>query len=531
MLFADLHTHAFLRPFESRINNNDSMSNDPSNISSIWNGYDLPKDSLRHIIGSSAGFTSYSESDFTSAVHSTVRLIAVSLYPPESGFFEIPNSTTFDKIIELFRIKKVAEIELGVIVSSFTKNNIERIKSDDYDYFQELLNQLQYIQNGPLTPDASKCVGTKYAQIKNANYRILQNGTDLNLISSDPTIQVFLNIEGGNSLWSNLTLPDGEVWNGRNFNNYAANNQLQNYQALNGSGFRNSVTKETVENQPELMNQLWNKAACDNVMQNLRSLITRIKIFSFTLAHHYYNGLCGHCDSLQPITSLGLTDQSFGKDSDITHLGYAVINELLKNNIIVDVKHMSWKARQSYYRFRANNYPYMPIIWSHASVSGRKAVGDTSSVNTWNPNPFYQQNLNMFDDDIYETVRSNGMIGIEFDQRVNSVKNSDGYNIKILWKHFQYIAEKVSTLPRTLGATVWDNICLGTDFDGVINPVNEYQTYRDMGEFEDFLLMEISNYMQYPSSFFQQQDLIEPIEILSKICFKNLVGFVKRYFI
>jgi hypothetical protein len=527
MIFADLHAHSFLRPFESRGNGVTAMSDDPNDISSIWNEYNLPKDSLRHLIGEHAGFTTYSQSDFTSTVNSSVRLIGISLYPPESGFFKIPNSTTFDKILGLFkRIKDLAEVELGHIVSSFTKSNIRRLKSDEYDYFEELLDQLQYIKNGPFTPDPAKCLGTVYSQIKNAEYTILQPGENIELINSDPIIQIFLNIEGGNSLWSNVTLA-GEHWNGRNFDEHTTDNILHTYQALNVNDFRNQVTIDMAENNPGVMNRLWSNEACDMVMNNLRQLLSNNNIFSFTLAHHYYNGLCGHCDSLQPITSLGLTDQHFGKDSDITHLGYMVINELLKNNVLVDVKHMSWKARQSYYRFRANNYPHIPIVWSHGCVSGRKAIGDTDFISTCNPNPFYQQNINMFDDDIFETIRSNGMIGVEFDQRVNGVKDS---SIETLWKHFQYIAEKAALVRRIPGITVWDNICLGTDFDGVIHPVDEFQTYRVMNRFEDFLLTQIKKYMVHPPATFQHQDILDADEILARLCFKNLVWFVKQNF-
>jgi len=527
MLFADLHVHPFLRPFESRSNDNDTMSDNPNNLTSVWNVYNVPKDTLRHFIGEHAGFTTYSQSDFTSTVSSTVRLLGVSMYPPESGFFQIPNTTLLDKIIGLLRLKEIAEIELGHIVSSFTKNNVIRLRSDEYDYFQELLKQLHYIQNGPFVPDASLCVGTVYSQIKNAGYTVLQNGSNVRLINSDPLIQIFLNIEGGNALWSNVTL-SGKHWNGSNFNEHTTNQTLHDYQALTDADFRNKITKDMVENHPETMNALWSKDACDMVMQNLRQLISSAKIFSFTMAHHYYNGLCGHCDSLQPITTLGLTDQSFGKDSDITPLGYMVINELLKNNVLVDVKHMSWKARQSYYRFRANNYPQIPIVWSHACVSGRKAIGDADFIDTWHPNPFYQVNLNMFDDDIFETVRSNGMIGVELDQRVNGVKDSN--TIETLWKQFQYIVERVATTTRNPNISVWDNICLGTDFDGVIHPVDEFKTYREMKFFEDFLLNEIKTYMQHPPANFQPQDLLEPDEILARLCFKNLVWFVKEHF-
>ena len=528
MLFADLHAHPFLRPFENRLNNNDSMSGDPNNINSIWNLYDLPNDSLRHIIGEHAGFTTYSQSDFTSTINSSVRLIGVSLYPPESGFFKIPNSTTFDKILSLLRLKEVAELELGHVVSSFSKNNVKQLKDDSYDYFEELLSQLSYIKNGPFNPEGSQCVGATYAQIKNADYKILQVGADVQLINSDPTIQIFLTIEGGNSLWSNKTI-DGQLYNGRNFEQYISNNQLFAYKVLNDADYRNKITIDMVENHFEAMNPLWSKAACDMVMRNLEQLLAGTKLFSFTIAHHYYNGLCGHCESLQPVTSLGLTDQSFGINSDITPVGYMVINELLKNNVLVDVKHMSWKARQSYYRFRANNYPHIPIVWSHACVSGRK-VTDQGFINTWDPSPFYQENLNMFDDDIFETIRSNGMIGIELDQRVNGVKKDDGYHIENLWRHFQYIAERAAAMARTPGITVWDNMCLGSDFDGVIHPVSEYPTYREMKFFEDFLSKQIKAYMQHPPANFQPQDILDPDEILARLCFKNLVWFVKENF-
>ncbi len=133
----------------------------------------------------------------------------------------------------------------------------------------------------------------------------------------------------------------------------------------------------------------------------------------------------------------------------------------------------------------------------------------------------------MFDDDIFETVRSNGMIGIEFDQRIAGVKFS---GIKTLWKQFQYIAERIATMQRNRAATVWDYTCLGTDFDGVIHPVDEFKTYRSMNDFEDFLMEEITTYMQHPPANFQPQDLLEPDEILTRLCFKNLVWFIKQNF-
>src|SRR5450432_166146 len=113
MILADLHAHPFLRPFQNREDDANPMSHDPNDLSSVWNEYNLPKLSLRHIIGENAGFTTYSESDFTHCLLSPVRLINVSIYPPESGFFEIPNTTTFDKVLQLIGVKDEAELELA----------------------------------------------------------------------------------------------------------------------------------------------------------------------------------------------------------------------------------------------------------------------------------------------------------------------------------------------------------------------------------------------------------------------------------
>lgn len=526
MIFADLHAHPFLRPFENRTS--DVMSRDPNDTSSVWFEYDLPKCNLRHIIGDNVGFTTYSESDFTRAVLSSLRLLNVSLYPPESGFFQIPNSTTVDKIISFLQLKDFAELELSYIVSSFSKDIIKKLKSADYDYFEELKAQISYLVNTqPFTPDPSKCVGTVYSQIKNASYTILKKGADANPLTSDLTLQLLVSIEGGNCLWSNTRLANGNIWNGRDFNDHVTDASLQNYKALNTQDYRNDVTKALVENTPEKMNQLWPAEVCNGVLQNLKTLLSTVKLFSFTLSHHYYNGLAGHCNSLQPLTALGLTDQQFGINSELTHLGYMVINELLKNNVVVDVKHMSWKARQSYYRFRKNNYPNIPIVWSHAAVSGRKSVGD-AFVDTWKPNPFYTEPLNLFDDDIYETVNSGGLIGIELDQRINGVKSS---GVETLWKQFKYIAEQAASLPNRLaGQTVWDCMCIGSDYDGIIHPVDDYKSYDDFKSLDDYLASHIKSYIAKPPRSFLPQDMLSADEILAKLCFRNMTDFVKKHF-
>lgn len=50
MIFVDFRAHPFLIFFENRNNDADLMSSNPNDLLSVWNEYDLPTDSLRHII-------------------------------------------------------------------------------------------------------------------------------------------------------------------------------------------------------------------------------------------------------------------------------------------------------------------------------------------------------------------------------------------------------------------------------------------------------------------------------------------------
>lgn len=530
MIYADLHVHSFLSPYEQRENNDDPNSRDPNDESSVW--HQFPEEhNLLLSLGEKFGFTTYSESDFAQSALSGAHLLNISLYPPERGFFELDEKTLVEKIIQWFGLQKPVEVELGHLISGFSKNNVRYIKSSDYDYFKDLNVQLAFIKNTkPYSPDPDKCVGTVYGGIKGAEYIILQTGKAHATHLTGYIIQIILSVEGGSAFWSNFAIGD-KFWNGSNFEEHLQSQTIEEFTILSVPDFRNVVTRDLIVNHRDQLNELIPWEVCDALMTNVRTFLAGTKIFSYTLAHHFYNGLCGHCASLQPLTDHKLVNQSFGIQSDITNLGYLVVNELLKNHVIIDVKHMSWRARQSYYCYRRNNYPNIPIIASHAAVNGFKWIGD--QLHSFSPdNPFYQVELNLYDEDIYEIVRSKGLIGIVMDQRVNGVKNS---SLETLWLQFQYIAERAAEGTRILPQTVWDNVCLGTDFDGVIHPVDEFQTYTDFNKannsLSDFLINHISEYMKNPPHTFLDRDRLEPQEILSKICYTNLSNFIENYYI
>jgi len=72
-----------------------------------------------------------------------------------------------------------------------------------------------------------------------------------------------------------------------------------------------------------------------------------------------------------------------------------------------------------------------------------------------------------------------------------------------------------------------DMICIGTDFDGYIDPVNKYSTVLDFKQFRVDLINVISNDPDKDTFSFNKYS---PENIANKICFENAYEFVLKNF-
>ena len=97
-----------------------------------------------------------------------------------------------------------------------------------------------------------------------------------------------------------------------------------------------------------------------------------------SLAHHFWNGLCGHAESFSGIVKKKV-DQTEGLNVGITFLGRKIIAQLLATNngkrILIDIKHMSVTSRQDYYRILENHEAFkeVPLIVSHGAANGMQS--------------------------------------------------------------------------------------------------------------------------------------------------------------
>jgi microsomal dipeptidase-like Zn-dependent dipeptidase len=461
---ADMHAHSILQPFGQTFS---KKRNNPKE--SLW-FYNLPK-GINKIL-SKAGLSSFSQSNLTAAGKGNTSLLGMSLYPPEISFFN-------NKLGE----KRLPDA-LENLITRYSLERIAYIQHPGYNYFADLQQQYQFlIQYQNSISDNYKC-------------KIIETGEQINDIDEN-TIGVFINIEGGHALdcgYPPVTILTDEQ----------KNKILQNVQTIKNWQYRP---------------------------------------FYISIAHHYYNQLVGHCRSL-PFVVDSLTGQGNGMNTGFTPLGFQVLHQLLDNTnkkrILIDIKHLSVLARKEYYQILETDYAseQIPIIMSHGGVNGMLSFDDIGTVNS--NSLFNNWDINIYDKEIIKIAKSNGIIGLNMDERImgsklardiakaaskcTSLKNKQMAWSKILWNHIQYIA----VLLDREGLPAWDNIAIGSDYDGVINPIDHFSTIEDLPTLKECFVKHAEHFLN--ANPLTNANLLNPQTITDKIMGGNLKNFCYKYY-
>ena len=99
------------------------------------------------------------------------------------------------------------------------------------------------------------------------------------------------------------------------------------------------------------------------------------------------------------------------------------------------------------------------------------------------------------------------------------------YRSELLWFQIQHIIEILDN--EDLFA--WDCIALGTDFDGIIDPLNSFWTAEELPYLADFLERHVFNYMS-DHNLSKSENILEADEIIARIMSLNGKEFLKRNF-
>lgn len=333
----------------------------------------------------------YSQSNLDDAVNGEVRCIVHSIYPIEQEFFKRGSKKEkhfFDEILSM--------------ISGQSVEKIDEIQSGRKSYFDE------YKEDRNLLIAGEKSSGHIN---KNWQYKIVSNYSELKKTTdTENEIAIILSVEGVQSL-------------------------------ANKIGDRNDykLLKSKADNNSNDFNE-WKRGLLDNLRSAKRSKNVNgenIKpVLFITVAHHFFNYVCGHCKSLNfPAYFLDQEDQ-YHENQDGKHknthyfdlgitqaFGYDVFREIIRRDpdngirrIIPDIKHMSPQARKDFYQLLdSEEYQneQIPIICSHTSVNGIKELRRTNSSDE---HPLFNaSDINTFDEDIRQIFKRDGLIGIMMD--------------------------------------------------------------------------------------------------------------------
>ena len=437
-----------------------------------------------------------SQSNFDDLFRGKVRSLFIVLHPMERGWlFRRRNSPHPLRRAILNKVLK--KKHLPVLASSLSGINMNKIKqyfkelesNDKLDYYEsETFPEYQFIRHNTATTGQ-----------QDATYKLVTDYNDwLDVIDNKPgTIAVILTIEGGHAL---AQYPKQLIF-------HKEYHQLDQKDEV-------FIRKGYLKNVKRIKGLLKTK-----------SFHRTHTPFFITLAHMYNNFLCGHAKSYKEGIGIfpgmdDFLDQEAAMNTGITPLGHEVIAKLLNKSsterrVLIDVKHMSLQARKEYYRIVEGlnaKGDQIPIIFSHGGVNGMpESMFRGIDVNADDRNAYLSHwSINLFNEDIIKIYESDGLIGlaphegrmpggetlVNFKAIKQAIKWKDHrkkeYEMMLRLEYVKLFLTNVFHIVSIINhREAWDIICIGSDFDGIMNPFDSYkkssQLMRFLGDMKEFL--------------------------------------------
>ncbi len=485
LFFADFHVHATLKAFSSDV------------IKSPWLKitHDCSDNIAKWLIKFVKELPKNSQSNYEALIKGNVRLACISLLPIEK------------KMILPKFIEDRKKSDTCACISGINKQyNYEKLYTEEIDYFEDLTKHIDYLLSYENL--------IHHIEGKDFTYTIPKNGEELKgFLLNKNKLVIVVTIEGGHSLGNSIEIKD---------------------------------TSESEEFRQKVMKNIKKLKGIIPLHDNIPKSILELPILSIGLNHFFWNGFSGHAKTLDDKQSL-LMSQKKHLDESITILGKEVVVNLLDKKkgrrILIDIKHMSLSTRKWYYNFiieRKKMGDDIPIICTHTGIAGLSWYDEeylkndnsnkikSSFLNTWT--------INLSNQDIIEIYNSKGIIGIQLDKNKicgggffkltsnSNLSNKENY-IKII------VANILSIVKAVNKQNVWDMICIGSDYDGLITPFEIYPTSAEFG----LLYEDLLNFFCYPTSIFNLFSLDEVKQlmfgfnadyIVKKIISNNLTTFL-----
>jgi microsomal dipeptidase-like Zn-dependent dipeptidase len=481
--YIDLHCHPSLKPYGKSFNFKNRKRKNTSNVrrsNSIWHckqhGF------FGKLVNILLGATKFTQADFRNVGVGEGKVLMVSLYPMEKG------------MVTDLRVEKHVGTTLTNFATGIGRKRIRHLQKMK-DYFTDLEHEYNFVKEKKdvvITTDGRK---RQYKLVRNFN-EIVNDDTSLGI----DTIYVIITIEGCHVFNCGLELAG-----------------------------------KPVANETEVLGN-----------------IQKVKNWEFPpffvgLAHHFFNELCGQARSVEDIARKFIRQDDKEHINDgILNLGNKVIDSLLdKTNgkrIYIDIKHMNIKSREDYYSLIIDGKyknEDIPIIISHGAVIGQDNSNDKNSTAK---HKFTDGDINFYDDEILKIEQSNGVFGVQLDERRivpdserGFLKNLFKQKRKLLRKGSKFIwnqIEHIATVLDEKGENAWDIQCLGTDFDGIVDPLDGWWSSRELRFLDIYLENHAIKFLNSErGSKLKSENKLSAEEIIAKFMYLNAEAFMQKYFV
>lgn len=475
--FIDLHLHPAIKPLGKSFNRKPGVNNpNASRPDSIWH-YDPPT-VLDKITNMATTLTKFRQADFTTLAKGGAQVVFASLCGLEKGFVMsklgtgLPADLVNDLVVGMGK-KRINHVQ--ALTNYFADLEME------YNYYHQLDGHIVQVDGRP------------------RRYKMVSNFQEIGQNDDDPvhTIYVILTIEGGHVFNCGLQM----------------------------MGLKASE-KEVLANVDRV--KQWDK-----------------RLFFMGLTHHFDNELVGHAESLSGAVSK-ICDQKSGQDDGFTPLGWKVLRRLLDTangrRVLIDLKHMSLKARSQYYQFLETEHAgeTIPLIVSHGAVTGLKSAAAPVEEQFTHSGKFQVKDINFYNDEIVRLGRSGGLFGIQFDERRLGDKQevkASGHNLsrrqmlfkksRLIWNQVQHIAEVLDHD----GQFAWGTACIGSDNDGMVNPLNGFWTAEEFPLLDSYLEKHAYNFVNSPEAKkLKPHNRLTADEIVERFMHGNAWEFLQKHF-
>ena len=158
-----------------------------------------------------------------------------------------------------------------------------------------------------------------------------------------------------------------------------------------------------------------------------------------------------------------------------------------------------------YYSFRKNHrsLKHLPTVCSHTGIcvyydklkDWNKDIDFSGDTNEKGKCYLHEEAINLCREDLVEIYNSKGLIGIQLDEKrimgtlaqkeikgaKSKAKRKEAY-AKTVWANIFAALQELDSAGLTDLKRAWDLFCIGSDYDGLINHFDDFETAADFND-------------------------------------------------